>query len=128
MNNRPVLRFDAREIAVLFSLFIFVSLLMFTVGFLVGKGLTQARYEGKLGVTPALEPVMKSNEAHPGASVSLGSSTHPTEAEAKAEEAKAEPEQGPKEKRKKRNCGKRNCCKRARAAALEADTLKTPAT
>lgn len=39
------LRFDHREIAVIFSLFVFVSLLMFTVGILVGKGLAQARYE-----------------------------------------------------------------------------------
>lgn len=45
-NNQPALRFDHREIAVIFSLFIFVSLLMFTVGILVGKGLTQAKYEG----------------------------------------------------------------------------------
>lgn len=44
-NNQPALRFDHREIAVIFSLFIFVSLLMFTVGILVGKGLTQAKYE-----------------------------------------------------------------------------------
>jgi len=48
-NQSPSLRFDHREIAVIFMLFIFVSLLMFTVGILVGKGLTQARYEGGLG-------------------------------------------------------------------------------
>lgn len=40
-NSKPSLRFDHREVAVLFSLFIFVSLLMFTVGILVGKGLSQ---------------------------------------------------------------------------------------
>jgi len=44
-NQSNSLRFDHREIAVIFSLFIFVSLLMFTVGILVGKGLAQARYE-----------------------------------------------------------------------------------
>lgn len=44
-NSRNPLRFDHREIAVIFSLFVFVSLLMFTVGILVGKGLAQARYE-----------------------------------------------------------------------------------
>lgn len=49
MNKGPSsLRFDTREIAVVFSLFIFVSLLMFTVGILVGKGLAQARYEAML--------------------------------------------------------------------------------
>ncbi len=44
-NPQNPLRFDPREIAVIFSLFVFVSLLMFTVGILVGKGLAQARYE-----------------------------------------------------------------------------------
>lgn len=44
-NQHPSLRFDHREIAVIFSLFVFVSLLMFTVGILVGKGLAQAKYE-----------------------------------------------------------------------------------
>lgn len=44
-SSRHPLRFDHREIAVIFSLFVFVSLLMFTVGILVGKGLAQARYE-----------------------------------------------------------------------------------
>jgi len=42
------LQFDHREIVVIFSLFIFVSLLMFTVGILVGKGITTAKYEGKI--------------------------------------------------------------------------------
>lgn len=45
-NEKPSLRFDHREIAVIFSLFVFVSLLMFTVGILVGKGLAQAKYDG----------------------------------------------------------------------------------
>lgn len=48
MKEQPSLRFDHREIAVIFSLFVFVSLLMFTVGILVGKGLAQARYESML--------------------------------------------------------------------------------
>src|SRR4051812_11923043 len=47
-KSSATLRFDHREIAVIFSLFIFVSLLMFTVGILVGKGLAQAKYEGVL--------------------------------------------------------------------------------
>lgn len=62
-TQSPSLRFDHREIAVIFMLFIFVSLLMFTVGILVGKGLTQARYEGGNG------PVERSlSSAHPSAS------------------------------------------------------------
>lgn len=49
MSKEPSkLRFDHREVAVVFSLFVFVSLLMFTVGILVGKGLAQARYETML--------------------------------------------------------------------------------
>jgi cell division protein FtsN len=34
-------RFDHREMAVILSLFVFVSILMFTVGILVGKGISQ---------------------------------------------------------------------------------------
>jgi hypothetical protein len=44
-QQNSTLRFDHREIAVIFSLFVFVSLLMFTVGILVGKGLAQAHYD-----------------------------------------------------------------------------------
>lgn len=44
------LRFDHREIAVIFALFVFISLLMFTVGIVVGKGLTLAKFEGKVPV------------------------------------------------------------------------------
>ncbi len=66
--KKPSLRFDARETLVLFSLFIFVSLLMFTVGILVGKGLTQARYENKSPETIA----EKAPEHHAGSSVSIG--------------------------------------------------------
>ncbi len=48
-NERNSLRFDHKEIAVIFSLFVFVSLLMFTVGILVGKGISQAKYESSRG-------------------------------------------------------------------------------
>ncbi len=48
MAKDPQLRFDHREIAVIFSLFVFVSLLMFTVGIVVGKGIAQAKYEAIL--------------------------------------------------------------------------------
>ncbi len=61
-NRQPTLRFDHREIAVIFSLFVFVSLLMFTVGILVGKGLAQAKYEGlslKIGA-----PLVGQNKTH----------------------------------------------------------------
>lgn len=44
-DQYPPFRFDKREILVIFSLFVFVSLLMFTVGIVVGKGLTQIKYE-----------------------------------------------------------------------------------
>ena len=43
---RPSLRFDHREIAVIFSLFIFVSLLMFTVGILVATCLPLGKMYG----------------------------------------------------------------------------------
>ncbi|MFM8314918.1 MAG: SPOR domain-containing protein [Deltaproteobacteria bacterium] len=45
-KNTSGMRFESREIAVILSLFIFVSLLMFTVGIVVGKGLAQAKYAG----------------------------------------------------------------------------------
>jgi len=44
------IRFESREIAVILSLFIMVSLLMFTVGIVVGKGLAQAKFEGSVQV------------------------------------------------------------------------------
>ena len=47
-NQKSPFKFDHREIIVIFSLFIFVSLLMFTVGIVVGKGLSQAKYEALL--------------------------------------------------------------------------------
>jgi cell division protein FtsN len=80
--KKPALRFDAKETVVLFSLFIFVSLLMFTVGILVGKGLTQAKYENKLPeLEPAGQTLVKANEPHSGSSVSLGTPTHHDTAE-----------------------------------------------
>jgi cell division protein FtsN len=57
MTNQPsALRFDHREVAVIFSLFIFVSLLMFTVGIVVGKGLAQARYDTMLANRALITP------------------------------------------------------------------------
>jgi cell division protein FtsN len=55
MSNPSRLKFDHKEIAVIFSLFIFVSLLMFIVGILVGKGLTMAKYENKIVTTQVAE-------------------------------------------------------------------------
>src|SRR5947208_1005393 len=63
---KPSLRFDHKEIAVIFSLFIFVSLLMFTVGILVGKGLAQAKYESLLLNAPVdSSHLARGNEAAP---------------------------------------------------------------
>jgi len=93
MKEQPSLRFDHREIAVIFSLFVFVSLLMFTVGILVGKGLAQSRYEGMLiqnaqrnqSADTAAAPTMPAHEP--------SEITHPASAEpettAPAVEAKA---------------------------------------
>lgn len=61
------LRFESREIAVILSLFIFVSLLMFTVGVVVGKGLAQAKYQGSLELAAserALESPSNSHASH----------------------------------------------------------------
>lgn len=83
-NQTSSLRFDHREIAVIFMLFIFVSLLMFTVGILVGKGLTQAKYEGG-AYAPIERNLTTSSHSTPAESekLSLGSSvTTPTEPEA----------------------------------------------
>jgi cell division septation protein DedD len=41
-NSKSPFRFDHREMTVIFSLFIFTSLLMFTVGIVVGKGVSQS--------------------------------------------------------------------------------------
>lgn len=100
-NQQSSVRFDHREIAVVFSLFIFVSLLMFTVGILVGKGLQQAKYEGQggpnrsiatPGATPGAHgdhseaPKMDAHTAsvgHPGAgtSITTGHDEHPANKE-----------------------------------------------
>jgi cell division protein FtsN len=49
---------------VVFSLFVFVSLFMFTVGILVGKGLTQARYESALTKKAASDAAQEEHETH----------------------------------------------------------------
>lgn len=49
------IRFESREIAVILSLFIMVSLLMFTVGIVVGKGLAQAKFEGNSSPVASLD-------------------------------------------------------------------------
>ncbi len=78
MTMKSGLRFDHREIAVIFSLFIFVSLLMFTVGILVGKGLTQAKYEGQMPAAHG-DALTHAPPGHEGSSVSIGAplETHP---------------------------------------------------
>ncbi len=91
-NQSSSLRFDHREIAVIFMLFIFVSLLMFTVGILVGKGLTQAKYEG--GSYAPIERNLTASSKTPAPAeatekYSLGSSvTTPTESQTETAPAK----------------------------------------
>lgn len=83
-------RFESREIAVILSLFIFVSLLMFTVGIVVGKGLAQAKFEGLAQNTQETTRVLSSETT--GRSVSLGTSIsshsmdHPPGKQTKVEE------------------------------------------
>lgn len=80
MSNPTRLKFDHKEIAVIFSLFIFVSLLMFTVGILVGKGLTMAKFENKIVTTQLAEQ-------------SLEKAQEPKEPEEKLLQAKVEEEE-----------------------------------
>lgn len=69
-ENRT-LRFDRREVALVFVLFVFVALLMFTVGIVVGKGLAQARYE-KLLVALAQQAAIRPEEYGVGRPESSG--------------------------------------------------------
>jgi cell division septation protein DedD len=81
-ENRT-LRFDRREVALVFVLFVFVALLMFTVGIVVGKGLAQARYE-KLLVALAQQAAIRPEEygiARPGADEGRGATDPATAAE-----------------------------------------------
>lgn len=71
MSKLSGLRFDHREVAVIFSLFVFVSLLMFTVGILVGKSLTQAKYEGALALQVLHQGVDTHGDSH------TSTSSHP---------------------------------------------------
>lgn len=74
------LRFDRREVALVFVLFVFVALLMFTVGIVVGKGLAQARYE-KLLVALAQQAAIRPEEYGLGRPASSGGeSTTPSDA------------------------------------------------
>lgn len=87
-NQLSSVRFDHREVAVIFSLFIFVSLLMFTVGILVGKGLQQAKYEGINGPSRSLAHREKEehktashdehqeSSSHAGTSITTGHDDH----------------------------------------------------
>lgn len=103
-NNQSSIKFDHREIAVIFSLFIFVSLLMFTVGILVGKGLAQARYDGGHGTKlsmhedvasgdhEAAAPAHGDNHASLGTSITTGHDEHAEEGHGeKADEHHATP-------------------------------------
>ncbi len=90
-NTNSAIRFDHKEIAVIFSLFIFVALLMFTVGILVGKGLAQAQFAGAAGHhTPAREisEAPPANPANLGTSVSTDRPNEHGAAEASEKEEK----------------------------------------
>lgn len=84
MKHSTGLRFESREIAVILSLFIFVSLLMFTVGIVIGKGLAQAKYEGEMGSSSAaLDNLSRvpSSQTGSGSSVSINSPITQTKSE-----------------------------------------------
>lgn len=87
MKPKTSLRFDSREIAVLFSLFVFVSLLMFTVGIMVGKGLTQAKYENAPESQTAPGHDVADSPEHSGSSVSMGHVPQPAAHSEKSENA-----------------------------------------
>src|SRR5580698_8944961 len=92
-NKQPMLRFDHREVAVIFSLFIFVSLLMFSVGILVGKGLTQAKYEGMgRDITTKTATTQGEDRSMSGA---LGTSITTGQEETTAETEKSEKKETP---------------------------------
>lgn len=106
MKQPNGLRFESREIAVILSLFIFVSLLMFTVGIVIGKGLAQAKFEGEYqSALPPKEASQRSpssqtsqtpaSQIHTSSSVSINSPF--TEEETKSEEMKPREEYKPLE-------------------------------
>lgn len=80
-NNQSPFRFDHKEMSVIFSLFIFTSLLMFTVGIMVGKGISQSKSEPRAevatvhsGSTESREPASGHSAAQaPGTSVTTDS-------------------------------------------------------
>jgi len=104
MNKQPTgLRFESREIAVILSLFIMVSLLMFTVGIVVGKGLAQAKFEGNVQVADSeshdRSPTSTENHSEISHKPALGTSVsanppiaHPVESSHSTETAHANPE------------------------------------
>lgn len=103
-KNTSGMRFESREIAVILSLFIFVSLLMFTVGIVVGKGLAQAKYAGTVPPEASHErqlsssPTPETPTPHETAPTGTSVSSHPPIIENKTPpvaEAAASPEPHP---------------------------------
>lgn len=94
MKQPNGLRFESREIAVILSLFIFVSLLMFTVGIVIGKGLAQAKFEGEyqsalpLKETSPRSPSSQTQASQPHTSSSVSINSPFAEEEMKSEEMK----------------------------------------
>ncbi len=67
-KSQSSFRLDRREMTVILSLFIFTSLLMFTVGIVVGKGITQSTPENRQTASASLESEHAGTKAEPSES------------------------------------------------------------
>jgi cell division septation protein DedD len=86
-KSQTPFRFDHREMTVIFSLFIFTSLLMFTVGIMVGKGIAQPSPENSSEVAQTDTEPGEEKETSPQAKAPLAAGTsvstdHPASAHA----------------------------------------------
>ena len=77
-NNQSPFRFDHKEMSVIFSLFIFTSLLMFTVGIMVGKGISQSKSEPSAEVATVHSRSAESREPASGHSAAQAPGTSVT--------------------------------------------------
>ena len=76
-DKNPSLRFDHKEIFVIFSLFVFVSLLMFTVGILVGKGLSNTGTQNNVVHQKKISEMVLDDEADESTKATLSDSALP---------------------------------------------------
>lgn len=74
-KSQTPFRFDHREMTVIFSLFIFTSLLMFTVGIMVGKGIAQSKPENASEVAQTDTDPEEEKETPPQSKGQLASGT-----------------------------------------------------